>query len=838
MVLGMWAGITRDLFNGHEMEWHFDSCGPLLWESKVHATIVPPKLPRPEHLRNARNSSMLTFRLRRVQIELQSHRNWLKTFHAGSIDVPGRIEAASPSSRSFSSSHGFGYRHGQTQDAAAAPAPEPNRYLSAAKQRKQERKTNRQFGRSQSHSKERTVNLDALATRSVLFEAVGSTDITGVISAYRQLPDKKPLSSDDFYKVAQCAHQALRLENQKPPYTKRREDTEQIVAFAELLARDIGRGDLVPSTAAHVHLMGLFKESGTKDAGIKFWNWLQTQDWSDEHVSAEVYAVAIDFLAVNGYPLEDIEDLYQRALIRFPGSFNAYHMSPEAIVPDRERAITVTGIPMSLLQSIMLARLLRGESQKAYLGLDTALRLFPTAVPQRALRTFLDERPISESYTVFAMVYRAGMHLPGLPFKTFLSKLRTTADSKSVASHFCSVRAMLSILYLHVGSSGSLVSNTVGELVIAMTQILRLPGIDTMEKKQRAQVVDSVLATVRKTWEVFARYGVVPNMPSFNSVIANVAGYGRLKSVVGIVLADMKALGMEPNDITRRSIMTVGGVIHDKEFVMKAWKSIVDARAAKNQRPDLIDLNVFIKAARLSDMSDFASKEAEKYRFYLPPRDQSSVDYYLTRSLDQPTSTPEAEGQAEDIVEGIAKLRADLEVLDERTRDKPNVQDFSNQTLPTTLIKAPEVLAIDDQEMRKIYDELTTESVASKAEISEEETSEPESTPEVKGDTAPLPVSSTNLSFGSLRYESWKCVNYLLWLSEKHDAEYADAVDAAIAAGTKPPAREMGLSKDERRNLGSFGLSDAADSSVAKSDAASVEAARKEILRLRGRVAV
>lgn len=688
------------------------------------------------------------------------------------------------------------------------------------------------------------MNLGALATRSRLSEAIGDSNIAEVMAAYRQLPSKKPLSSDDFYKIAQVTHQALRLENQKPVYSKTREPTEEIVAFTEELARDIARGDLAPSTIAHVHLLGLFKESGTKDAGVKFWNWLQTQDWSDQHVSAEVYAVAIDFLAVNGFTLEDIEDLYQRALVRFPGSFNAYHMSPEAIVADREKAIEIKGIPMALLQSIMLARLLRGDSQKAYLGLDTALRLFPTAVPHRALRTFLDERPISESYTVFAMVYRAGMHLPGLPFKTFLSKLRTTADSRSVVSHFCSLRAMLSIMYLHVGSSGTLVSNTVGELVIAVTQILRLPGIDTMEPKQRSEIVDSVLAIVRKTWEVFARYGVVPNMASFNSVIANVAGYGRLKSVVGIVLADMKALGLEPNDITRRSIMTVGGVIRDPDFITKAWKSIVDARAEQNQRPDLIDLNVFIKAARMSDMADFAAVQAYRYRIYLPQKDQSSVDYYLTRSLEEPDPSAEGvQGQAEAIVEGLARLREDLGVLDKRTREKPNVQDFSEQTLPTMLIRPPEILAIDEESMRKIYDELTTEQVASKtkapvSEQAEDASAAVEAAPPAPNDEPTLPKSTTNLTFGTLRYESWKCVNYLLWLSEKHDREFLDAVDEAIAAGTKPPAREMGLSKAERHSLGSFGLSDDPSVMPQKSDATSVDAARKEILRLRGRVTV
>lgn len=807
-----------------------DSCGSrvlvgddreLSWETSVSTAL---------------NSSMQPFRLRRVQNELQSHKNWLATFHAHT----GPVKTFPSSRRSFSSSHSCGYRHGQSQEPSPATTSDvAPYYVSPAKQRKQERKVNRQFGRSQGHSRERTVNLEAFATRAELFEAIDGNDITGVIKSYRKLPEKKPLSSDDFYKVAQCAHQALRLENQKPAYSRRRADTEQIVAFAELLVRDIGRGDLVPSTAAHVHLMGLFKESGTKDAGVKFWTWLQTQDWSDEHVSAEVYAVAMDFLAVNGYPLEDVEALYHRALARFPGSFNAYHMSPDAIVPDREKAIAIKGIPMSLLQSIMLARLLRGDTQKAYLALDTAFRLFPTSVPQRVLRGFLDERPISESYTVFAMVYRAGMHLPGLPFKTFLSKLRTTADSKSVESHFGSLRAMLSIMYLHVGSSGTLVSNTVGELVIATTQILRLPGIVTMELKQRGQIVNSVLATVRKTWEIFARYGVVPNLPSFNSVIANVAGHGRLKSVVGVVLADMKALGLEPNDITRRSIITVGGNLRDKDFVTKAWTNIVEARTAKNQRPDLIDLNVLIKAARMADMHSFAAQQAERFRVYLSPNDQNSVDYYLKRPLDEIQPDQKLGDQAEAIMQELRKFSADLDVIDERTRDKPTVQDFSAQNLPTMLIQPPEVLCIADDEMRKIYDEFTTERVTTGGVAPSGPRSEARDSQEV-AEKAVLPMSTTKLTFGALRYESWKCSNYLLWLAEKHDREYEAAVDAAIAGGVKPPARQMGLSKSEQTGWGSFGLSDATDAEAVplRSDAASVDAARTEILRLRGRLAV
>ena len=142
------------------------------------------------------------------------------------------------------------------------------------------------------------------------------------------------------------------------------------------------------------------------------------------YVDVNCYAVAIDMLARENTPLEDLEDLYSRALARFPGTFSAYHLSPNAILPDRGTPLGITALPTQLLQSITQARLMRGDTKSAYLGLDTVFRIGPTTVMERFARVFHMERPASEYYTVFAMFCRAGIPVAGVSFKALLASLR------------------------------------------------------------------------------------------------------------------------------------------------------------------------------------------------------------------------------------------------------------------------------------------------------------------------------------------------------------------------------------------------------------------------------
>ena len=780
---------------------------------------------------------MLSFQLRRAQIELQSHRNWLRTFV-----VQSRHGDAV---RNFTSGHRYGLEQEQARkewnpiararakadaehwrkvgkDAESEAAA--GKKVSDAKRRKRERWEARRSG-------PQTVELKALGVREDLLTAVKESDTTVIFRLYRDLPDRRPLATDDFRAIAQCTHQALRTENQQPRELQHAEHKQEIVAFAELLAKDIRQGNLVPSHRAHTHLLGIFKESGYLESGVKFWKWLETQD--DQHVGTDTYAAAIELLAVHGAPLEDLEALYTKALGRFPGNFSAYHISPNALLPDREAPTPVKGLPLSLLQAITTARLMRGDSRQAYLALDTVFRLYPTAVEPRFIKLFLEERPTSEAYTVFALACRAGMPLPSAIIRGLLPKLRTTAESTSAQHSIASLRAMVAVMHLHLGATGKALPNSVAELIIATTTVFRLPGIDKMDVKQRKKLIDAVLLSVRQILETFARFGVLPSVGAFNSILINVAGYGKSKETLGIVLKDFEALNMTPTDVTRRTVLAIAGMWDDQAMVVDSWKKIIEARRAKNQWPEATDFFVLSKAVKATGNPIFANEQFETLKMYIPEHQHSSIDYAIGNA-----HTPEAKEDAgkqsvsfDELYEGVQKLNADLAILELETRDRPAVQDFSSKSLPLTLLPPEGALRAPEEVIRQVYDEMTMDP----ARMSTPTTDPTNADVDVLDSLSPAetsPRSATNITLIDLRYETWKNINYLLQLAEKHDMLYDEIVDRFIANGEKPPKKEMGFTQKEMNSMSGFGLSERG--ARQKRSRATVEEYREEIRRLRG----
>ncbi|SMY25747.1 unnamed protein product [Zymoseptoria tritici ST99CH_1A5] len=794
---------------------------------------------------------MLTFGLRRAQLDLQCHRLWLRSFSsahspgAKSVRAQFTLDRHKGITRPLRkdgleelSERGWkkGWQNGSTDDP-------PKIAKSPAQQRKRERKINRVLGAKLRDAPEsRILKLEALGAHGELLDAVSKEDIKGVIQAYSSLPEKKPLSSEDFHAVAQCTHACLRFLNLEylAPHLKDSKkgqyDTSDIVAFAERLAEDIRRGYLVPNTAAHLHLLGIFRESKSLAAGEKFWRWLQTQD--DSHVSTGVYGAAIEIFAMAGRPLQDCEKLYDEALARFPGSFFAYHLSPNAILPDREKPMELKGIPMHLQEAIIRARLLLGDTRNAYLALDTALRLYPTNISHRLLKNFLIERPITEAYTIYAMAYRAGMNTSGQVFKTLMSSLRLASNMTSIPVHFQVLRAMVSMMYVFVGNSKKIPSNTLAELTIAITHIGLLPGVAAMTQRQRDEIFQLVLDIIKTLWDVGARFEATPPASAFVNIIKNIAAPAQSRSIAENAMADMTALGLDPTEATRRAMMNVAGAIADEEMVQSTWDDIVASRSAKGKRPDLIDLNVTIKAARQVGMKAFIQQQADVAKQYLSSKEQSSIDYY-TMGRDEVVPNSElARSTAEEILEGVKKLRADLAIFDEKTKDPSGAMDFSKR--PGMLLREPSIFAkIPEEEMRRIYDEFTTEQVRKSpssddkdATFAEHETSpfSPDDTvpdtdptvpktdpivPDPASTTQPdpstvtparsMPLSPTGIPLSTLRYESWRAINALLYHSARNDRAHAAAVDVAIWEGSSPPKRPMGFT-GENLEVGEWGF--------------------------------
>ena len=156
------------------------------------------------------------------------------------------------------------------------------------------------------------------------------------------------LTAADGADVARLLHNSYRAASNK------RESVAALDRFADTLMEDLQKQELPPSPATCMHIISFLKEAKLLGKARQFWSWVVEQD--ESLVDAKVYSAAIEMMAVDGEPLASLEALYLEALRRFPGPFVEYHLSPHAVLADRNGSMTLKGMPVSLLRSIAFAR--------------------------------------------------------------------------------------------------------------------------------------------------------------------------------------------------------------------------------------------------------------------------------------------------------------------------------------------------------------------------------------------------------------------------------------------------------------------------------------------------
>ncbi|KAK0920156.1 hypothetical protein LTR57_010020 [Friedmanniomyces endolithicus] len=765
---------------------------------------------------------MLFPALRRAHGELQGHRRWLSTFVlSGWISGQDSHQHATNITH-HRCDHSVWPRNVRQFSATAGAASKGSTLLWL--KRKQQQKN-----RLRVAAPIEDVDLDFV---NDFQQAISDVDVKQVIKLFPEAQRRRVLHHSLLWRTVQCVHEGLRRQARNGEDEARREATEELIAFAERLCNAFRKGELEPDRRAHMRLIAIFKESGAHAQGIAFWEWLEQQD--EQYVGLDVYGSAIELLAASGTPLADLELLY-------------------AVVPDRDQATEIKGISMTLLQGILTARLLRGESRKAYLALDTALRLYPALTPPRFFALFIKERPLAEAYTVFALACRSGVVLPLDTARQLLTTLRISADMRSHESHVAALRQMLSPVYMYVGAGGSITSNVVNEIVIAITQTLRLELVAGLDAEQKKQLVSATLDAIRKMLETFARYGASPGISAFNSIIVNLGGYGRSQQTITVALRDAQALGLQVNHVTRRSILTAAGMLGNEDHVVQTWQDMVSTLRQQGKRPDVTDYNLLVKAARSSGCVDFAQEACQAAIGHLPEHMlQSAIDRLHDRVEKECASSAVDVAQVSSLMSMMEQLRKDLDVLGERALDHSATQDLAEQRLPMIITSLAAQQTLPEQEQRALYDELTTEQVPDKPTtlpvepadaLSDAATPDVATTDALTAHASPIKspaVSTTGIPLGTLRYENWKTINYLLALAEQHDNTYNLAVDQAISAGRAPAPRDKVLRDASKREEAYYGLSDMdrpmVEDGGTGTTAEQIEEGRSEVGRMRGRL--
>lgn len=745
-------------------------------------------------------------------------------------------------------------------------------------------------------------------------DAVEQKDLAAVIRAYDAFPSKDMISTiDRNHAIRVLRDFAYRLQD-APAQSALKASHDTAVEFARRLAADVRTGKVDHEPTKVEDLLIAFLLTGDFEHGVEFWSWWREHGESSPQGSV-VYGAAISLLAHQGRPLAELEAVYGEALTRFPGDFAAYHLSHNAILADRSGSVTIKGVSQLLINGIVEARVLRGDSRGAYLGLDTAMRLIPVLNPFRLFSPYLRERPLLEAYTVLAIKYRSGFTFPVGTLRSVTRELRDAsyATRGGLSQHMLTLRALLNLTYMHCGCTreSKIGKNFLSEILIFTANTMLLRPVARLGPDDRQQLARGVLSLIGKMLEVFARFGAMPGRAVFNHMMRDVVPHGRGRTELDAVLAAADASGVGRAEIDPQFILGTAGKLRDGSLVREQWESLIRARASAGEDIKLSDATRLARACALTDQPDYARSqlgtavvshfsgdEVEALEAAMAQHEGKTGHEINQQDLIVWAADCEAV-PLEAFLQGLETITKDLDVVDE-LKGLNEVEDWSRRTLPISLLPPPVELQMPEADCRALYDRLTTEqkpdqpvtgSPAGEAPIGEASTGNPStgeassgeassreassgeassgevstgeastgeastgeattgemSSGETSNVESPSPASSaqpasaadlprqspTNISYEQLRYDSWKAINLLLYMAEKHDGRAWPARWEAGVGGGALPQRTAGLMVEE----GVMGLGLSNPEAEAVEDVGSAEhiaAAKRTILRLRG----
>ncbi|KAL8762509.1 MAG: hypothetical protein Q9184_001509 [Pyrenodesmia sp. 2 TL-2023] len=543
---------------------------------------------------------------------------------------------------------------------------------------------------------------------------------------------------------------------------------------------------LLPATS-HVplRLLSYYKESGHFNEGMAFWKWLSAKEAKLDPVYA---GAAIEFLAVYGVGIRYCEDVYERTVLQLEGISSQYHLSPGAILPNRSKAVAISGTSLGLLQGILSARLLYGKWQRSYLALDTAFMLRPTQIVPRFLDLFVYERPIFEALPVFFMYCRGGNTVSSVTLTAILNSLKSLAtriDHQRLRTGL--IQAMFHVVEAYVGSAGRLAVQHLNILTSAFMSAmpsnhLATPTASIDDDEPFFEMVKDCLA---KLFDYFSGHNTAPNSITFGEIISK-AIFLRSPQLAKNAFQHMLYLGLSPSKSTATHMIKAAASLRDPDLLKSAWVYVREASKANaddaKSIPDPHSWKALAAAARTCRLESSVEKELEKNR----PETLTWETLSQARSaLPSVRSNTPKQGVSLDLgtkldfydtedAHAFAKTCTAVSLCLTRMESLPKTgfRDFHVHPVEVPqLFIWPETG--EETWQRKLYDELSSEKTS--------EDSRPTliDNPE-RSKGAPPDISNTAIPFDELRYLNWKTINKLLIQAETWKRNVEGSTDAII----------------------------------------------------------
>ena len=583
-----------------------------------------------------------------------------------------------------------------------------------------------------------------------------------MITTYPSLLEEKLLVSHDAEEIARLLHNEFRT------LSTAKASAKHVLQHVETFQKLYRSRQIPPHPKASLHLISYYKESKQFDQGIELWNWIIQQD--SKYVDLGTYGAAIELLAAYGKNLSYCEQVYQHALKRFPSNFNEYHLSPGAISSRREEPTAISGTSMILLQGITQARLFHGDWRNAYLALDTALRLHPTQLPSRFVNLFLEERPFHEAFQVYCIICQSGSLLRLYTLTFILNILRSAQQMQVEESHSPDhAIAMVTALRDYIASGNKVdVIHMNGFLQGVLHMILisapsyGLPAAVTDEK---------VTETISQVMAVFKTLGVLPNEPTFNTIIT-MAAKSRRPELLVVAMQMVNVSGIMLSDKAWRTYLTAAGEVGSAAQVKSIWNNYFNLKSASGVTLNLTDWNVLAAASRKTYVVDFLNDQLQLHSMKIDGLAQIAKEELGDEA--KVSNHPQVPAQIHlgnsGWSRGFSQFFSELSALKALVGEHnyQNLKDF--QPASDGLWSVPN--DVNESWQRKLYDELSLDPTSKSSEAST-----------AVDEAHSSPVCPTGFKLDELRYLNWKVVNRLLLQAELFEAKVEEAVDNAIQQG-------------------------------------------------------
>ncbi|KAF2445559.1 hypothetical protein P171DRAFT_386182 [Karstenula rhodostoma CBS 690.94] len=606
----------------------------------------------------------------------------------------------------------------------ALPTPS-RRYISDGKHLKMVQHRKRQGLKQQ-------ILHDHVALLQQFRKANTSHDLRSLMDLYPSILSTGALTRDDTRRIAQTLHACMR----NPQLLG---DTRtHLLSFLQQVIKDLQKGALPVHPIVYVHILGIYKERKMFDEGYALWQWVVQQD--DNHVNQAVYGAAIELMAYGKkLRLPELENIYLDALKRFPGTFAEYHLSPDAIVPNRAQPTAIANLPVTLLQGILTARILNNDWKKSYLALDTALRLYPGQLPTRFFEVFMASRQLREAYTVFLVACRAGVVLKPSHVTSVMSRIKASIGRcDSLRDRIVLLRAMANASYAYLEAGGAMEPIHVGQFLTSFASLLPEPAPGRDYQGDMASLRNRIIMNAHQTLSSLLQAGMPPS-PQIFTALVTLAGRLRVPDLLRVSLQDAETARVDLGEIGVRIVLDSAGRVGAKDLIEEYWKRIAHKSASDGKQIGWKDWASLARACKRANHLDYFHAQLREQEHAIP----ASLKDSITAVLEEEARTTE---QTIDISRPEV-FENELAGLNQQIKNIAAVimsgQRLDIKKTPFYMFLDPERPPLAKREhMQEIYDEYTID---------------PHQPPPEKG-ILPTASSPTGIPLDELRFENWVSV--------------------------------------------------------------------------------